>query len=83
MSATQDGGGERYEIIVGKRLGARSGTAFDSFVLSDMPDNGTLLRSGPIDQAALHGVLGRICDLGIPLVSVRIVTSEASSGEAE
>ncbi len=80
---TRTGGGERYEIVVGKRLGARSATYFDGFELADMPDNGTLLRSGVIDQAALHGVLGRIRDLGIPLVSVRTTTGGGFLDQAE
>lgn len=83
MSTTRTVGGERYEIVVGKRLGARSAAAFDGFELIEAPDDGTLLRSSVLDQAALFGVLGRIRDLGIPLVSVRIMTGGASSDEAE
>lgn len=36
-----------------------------------LEDNGeTLLTSSEVDQAALHGLLRRIRDLGIPLLSV-------------
>lgn len=83
MSTNPTGGGERYEIVVGRRLGARSAAAFDGFELIDAPGDGTLLRSSALDQAALHGVLGRIRDLGIPLVSVRVMTGGASSDEAQ
>lgn len=34
------------------------------------PDGTTTLRSPGLDQAALHGLLKKICDLGIPLISV-------------
>jgi hypothetical protein len=83
MSTNQTGRGERYEIVVGRRLGARSAAAFDGFELIETPGEGTLLRSSTLDQAALFGVLGRIRDLGIPLVSVRLMTGGTSSDETE
>ena len=81
MSTTPTDRGERYEIIISRRLGARSATAFEDFELSDVPGDGTLLRSGVIDQAALHGVLSRIRDLGIPLVSVRLVAEHGTASD--
>ena len=33
--------------------------------------DGTTTLSGPLDQAGLHGVLNRMRDLGVPIVSVR------------
>jgi hypothetical protein len=37
-------------------------------------DNGDTLMTGPVvDQAALHGLLHKIRDLGMPLLSVNIV----------
>jgi hypothetical protein len=45
-----------------------------------LTDNGDTLLTGPVaDQAALHGLLRRIRDLGMPLLSVTCV----SSGPAE
>jgi hypothetical protein len=60
----------RYEIRLTGRLDAHWAAWFDGLTVSDETD-GTTLISGPIaDQAALHGVLQRVRDLGLPLVSV-------------
>jgi hypothetical protein len=60
----------RYEIRVTGHLDARWAARFDGLALRHEAD-GTTVLSGPIaDQAALHGLLQRVRDLGIPLVSV-------------
>ncbi len=60
----------RYEIRVGGHLDARWAAWFDGLTLVHASD-GTTVLSGPVaDQAALHGVLARIRDLGLPLVAV-------------
>ena len=60
----------RYEIRLGGRLDPRWAAWFDGMTVSSAGD-GTTVLSGPVaDQAALHGVLTRIRDLGLPLVSV-------------
>jgi hypothetical protein len=64
-------GGDRYEIVLGQRLGARSAARFDDLELVAIPGDGMLLRGTFADQAALHGVLARIRDLGVPLLAVR------------
>jgi hypothetical protein len=59
-----------YEIRLGQLLDARWAARFDGLALHHESDGITVL-SGPIaDQAALHGVLQRVRDLGVPLVSV-------------
>jgi hypothetical protein len=61
---------ERYEIRVGGRLSARWAAWFDGFTLTN-EDDGTTLITGPIvDQAALHGLLQKLRDLGTPLLSL-------------
>lgn len=42
-------------------------------------DDSTLLTGSLIDQAALHGVLKKVRDLGMPLLSVNSVESSANS----
>jgi hypothetical protein len=66
---------ERYEIRVAGRLAPRWATFFDGMTLTARPD-GTTVIAGPVrDQAALHGLLHTVSDLGLPLVSVTSRTS--------
>lgn len=59
-----------YEIRLTGHLGARWAAWFDGLTVSHEGD-GTTVISGPVaDQAALHGLLHRVRDLGLPLVSV-------------
>jgi hypothetical protein len=60
----------RYEIRVIGHLDPRWSAWFDGLTLS-LKDDGTTAISGPIvDQAALHGVLRRVRDVGLSLVSI-------------
>ena len=69
--------GGRYEIVLQTRLGARSARWFEEFEQQEVPGDGVILRGFIEDQAALHGVLGRIRDLGISLVSVRMLDDDS------
>jgi hypothetical protein len=60
----------RYEIRLKGHLDTRWAAWFDGLSLSRESDGTTILR-GPIpDQAALHGLLQKVRDTGLPLVSV-------------
>jgi len=60
----------RYEIRVKGHLDARWAAWFDGLTLTHGSD-GTTIIDGPVaDQAALHGLLQKIRDLGLPLISV-------------
>ena len=60
----------RYEIRVKGRLDTRWAASLDGLSLTHASD-GTPVIHGPVaDQAALHGLLQRLRDLGLPLVSV-------------
>jgi len=65
-----------YEIRVGGHLSDQWVNWFEGLTITP-DDNGTTLLTGQIvDQAALYGVLRRIRDLGMPLISVnRIETN--------
>jgi hypothetical protein len=63
-------GPDRYEIRVKGHLADRWSAWFDGMTLTRQPD-GTTLLDGPVaDQSALHGLLRKVSDLGLPLVSV-------------
>lgn len=61
-----------YEIVVRGRLSERLGSAFEE--LERETAKGQTVLTGPLaDQSQLHGVLDRIQDFGIELVSVNVV----------
>ena len=60
----------RYEIRISGQLHERWDAWFDGLTVTHQ-DDGTTVISGPLaDQAALHGLLQRVRDLGLPLISV-------------
>jgi len=59
-----------YTLRVAARLDARWAARFDGFTLTDHGDGTTTLTGGVADQAQLHGLLARIRDLGLVLVSL-------------
>ncbi len=59
-----------YQIRIGGQLGEQWTAWFDQMTLTQA-DNGDTLLTGPVvDQAALHGLLRKVRDLGLPLISV-------------
>lgn len=67
-SARRDGG--RYELRVKGHLDARWADWFDGLTLTRVSDGSTAIRGAVTDQAALHGLLQKLRDLGLALVSV-------------
>jgi len=71
MQSNEGGGvGESYEIRVKGHLDVRWADWFDGLILAQESDGTTVLRGSVVDQAALHGVLGKVRDLGLPLIAV-------------
>jgi hypothetical protein len=68
-----------YEIRLQGRLDERWTSWFDGLTLEQDPDGVTVLRGWVPDQAALHGLLARLRDLGLPLISV---VSDPTGGQA-
>jgi hypothetical protein len=59
-----------YEIRIKGHLGHEWTDWFDGLTIT-LEEDGDMLLTGPvIDQAALHGLLRTVRDLGMPLVSV-------------
>ena len=59
-----------YEIRIKGHLDDRWAVSFEGLTLT-REDNGDTLLTGPVfDQAALHGLLRKVRDLGMPLISV-------------
>jgi hypothetical protein len=68
-----------YQIRIQGQLGHEWADWFGGLTIR-RTDNGETLLTGPVvDQAALHGLLRKVRDLGVPLLSVNRV----KSGEAE
>jgi hypothetical protein len=59
-----------YEIRLQGRLDQRRSASFDGMDLMTDTDGTTVFRGPVTDQAALHGLLARVRDLGLPLISV-------------
>ena len=65
----------QYEIRVDGHLGTRWAAWFDGLAITSEGDGTTVLRGPVVDQAALHGLLQKLRDVGIPLISLRQVPS--------
>jgi hypothetical protein len=60
----------QYEIRLRGHLDARWAAWFDGLTLTRDSDGTTVIRGPVVDQAALHGLLQKVRDIGLPLVSV-------------
>jgi hypothetical protein len=58
-----------YQIRVKGHLGRQWTNWFEGLTIT-LEDNGDTILTGPVvDQAALHGLLRKVRDLGMPLIS--------------
>jgi hypothetical protein len=60
----------RYEIRLKGHLASRWAAWFDGLSLSLNNDGTTTIHGFVADQAALHGLLQKVRDIGVPLISV-------------
>jgi hypothetical protein len=62
-----------YQIRIRGHLGPQWMAWFEGLTITLEEDGDTLLTGQVVDQAALHGLLKKVRDLGIPLLSVNSV----------
>jgi hypothetical protein len=65
-----------YEIRLQGRLDPRWASWFDDMTLTTSTDGTTVLHGPVVDQAALHGLLQKLRDIGLPLLSVARVAPD-------
>ena len=70
MATGHQHGSGRYEIRVQGRLESRWAAWFDGLALIAENDGTTTIHGPVVDQAALHGLLRKLRDVGLPLLSV-------------
>lgn len=66
-----------YEIRVRGELDPQWSSWFDGMHVACARPGETVIVGPVADQAALHGLLARVRDLGLPLLSVRVLEGEA------
>jgi len=69
-SPASDRDARRFEIRIKGHLDTRWAAWFEGMSLTHAPDGTTLLNGIVADQAALHGLLQKLRDLGVSLISV-------------
>ena len=70
----------RYEIRLTGHLDARWSAWFDGLTVNRDSDGTTVISGFVADQAALHGLLQRVRDLGLPLVSITRADPDLTKG---
>jgi hypothetical protein len=64
-----------YEIRVKGHLDGRWSEWFDGLTIANVENGDALLSGEIVDQSALHGVLNKVRDLGLPLIAVSTIKS--------
>jgi hypothetical protein len=70
----------QYEIRLKGHLAARWAAWFDGMTLTTEGDGTTVLEGPVADQAALHGLLHKVRDIGLPLLSVTQLDTDRPPG---
>ncbi len=78
---TDSTGIPQYEIHVKGHLGPRWTAWFDGLSVTNVDGGMTVIRGSVVDQAALHGLLQKLRDIGLPLVSVTQIPLDACTQE--
>jgi len=82
-SPTATGAG-RYEIRIMGHLDNRWAIWFDGLSLTNEVDGSTTIRGPVADQSALHGLLQKVRDIGLPLIAVtRVAPTQPATHNSE
>ena len=73
----------QYEIRVAGHIGQSWSTWLEGLTIRHTPEGHTLLSGPLVDQAALHGVLQKIHDLGLTLIAVNGIETGKVGGNNE
>lgn len=68
--------GYSYEIKVRNHLETHWSTFFDGWSINNLENGEVLLCNTNVDQAGLHGVLNKIRDLNLTLLSIKTIEDE-------
>jgi hypothetical protein len=71
----------RYELRVQGHLGASWSRWFDGLEVDELEDGSTRLSGDLPDQAALHGILDKVRDLGMTLIAVQLLDAQPSDAK--
>ena len=74
---------EYYEIRLKGHLDSQWTDWFGGLTITLEEDGNTLLTGPVVDQAALHGLLKKVRDLGMPLVSVNFVSPDQAKTQED
>ena len=66
----------QYEIRVAGHLAPHWSGWFDGLTVSTEDDGTTVIRGPVVDQAALHGLMQKLRDVGIPLIALTQIPGE-------
>ncbi|MDQ0769347.1 hypothetical protein QF031_002096 [Pseudarthrobacter defluvii] len=72
-----------YDIRLEGHLDSRWTAWFDALSLTNENDGTTILHGHVADQAALHGLLQKVRDIGLPLISVTQVEPDKPESTTE
>jgi hypothetical protein len=70
-----------YQITIKAHLDSRWSIWFEGMTITNQPGGETVLIGPIVDQAALHGILAKIRDFGLPLIAVQPIPPDAAQGK--
>jgi hypothetical protein len=70
----------QYEIRLKGHLNTRWADQFEHMSFTHARDGTTILAGPVVDQAALYGLLRKVRDLGLPLLSVMLIDPKPADG---